>query len=90
MTQTHHLENHTSIAPASTTNTHSMMTRRKNDIFKHVAFFINYLESEPPSAREALKHPHWHKVMQEEYKALTHNKTWELVPLQRDQKSCRL
>jgi hypothetical protein len=37
---------------------------------------------EPSSHIEAMKHPLWHRAMQEEFDALIKNKTWHLVPHQ--------
>ena len=34
----------------------------------------------PSSVRDALAHPHWRRVMEEEYTALLANQTWDLVP----------
>jgi hypothetical protein len=34
----------------------------------------------PSSARAALADPHWHAAIEEEYRALMRNGTWELVP----------
>ena len=34
----------------------------------------------PSSVRDALAHPHWRRVMEEEYAALLANQTWDLVP----------
>lgn len=34
----------------------------------------------PTSYRSALKDPHWHNAMLDEYNALMRNKTWCLVP----------
>jgi hypothetical protein len=34
----------------------------------------------PTSARAALRDPHWHAAMQEEFDALQRNQTWALVP----------
>ena len=36
--------------------------------------------TEPSSFSQALKDPNWRKAMSEEYDALVHNGTWELVP----------
>jgi hypothetical protein len=35
---------------------------------------------EPENLAEALRHAHWKDAMDEEYSALQHNKTWQLVP----------
>jgi hypothetical protein len=34
----------------------------------------------PSSARAALTDPHWCAAMEEEYRALISNETWELIP----------
>ncbi|KAA0045110.1 Retrovirus-related Pol polyprotein from transposon TNT 1-94 [Cucumis melo var. makuwa] len=66
-------------SPASTLNTHPMVTRSKNGIFKPKALLIDYTEHEPTNAKEALKHPHWRKAMEEEFLALKKNNTWTLT-----------
>jgi hypothetical protein len=40
------------------------------------------VSSEPVNYTEALKVPHWHKAMCDEYEALIKNGTWSLVPSQ--------
>lgn len=59
--------------------THSMITGANNGISKPKIFFIDYKEIEPSTTRDALKHPHWRKAMEEEYSTLMKNETWELV-----------
>lgn len=78
--------NSTSNAPPSVSpypvipqNTHTMVTRANNGIFKPKVYLAYYKEVEPTSAKEALKHNHWRKAMEEEYSALMKNQTWELV-----------
>jgi histone deacetylase 1/2 len=40
--------------------------------------------SEPYTLTEALGDPNWRKAMEEEYNALIQNKTWHLVPANRN------
>ena len=46
-------------------NTHSMMTRSKCDIFKPKAYSVDYTQHEPCDVKEAHKHPHWKKAMED-------------------------
>lgn len=52
-----------------------MMTRGRSGIFKLKVYLVDYTENEPGDVREALKHSHWKKAMDEEYNALMKNKT---------------
>lgn len=63
-----------------------MITRGKRGIFKPKVNIVSYVESEPPNAREAIKHSHWRKAMQVEYDALIGNQTWDIVPSSPHQK----
>lgn len=72
--------------PSLPRNSHPMVTRGKNGIFKPKAFLVDYTQTEPTTAREALKCPEWRQAMQEEYDALLVNKTWDLVPMPTGQK----
>ncbi len=36
--------------------------------------------AEPTTTTQALRHPHWKQAMIDEYEAVLHNGTWELVP----------
>lgn len=56
-------------------NTHTMITRAKNGIFKPKGYLTDYKQVEPTLAKEALKHNHWRKVMEEEYSTLMKNGT---------------
>lgn len=77
-------------------NAHVMVTRAKAGIHKPKHPFvclIHYPElghlsqtSEPSSVSHALSIPHWRIAMEEEFKALQHNRTWELVPYNNTQK----
>jgi hypothetical protein len=68
-------------------NPHQMITRGKTG-FKVVparlvltaATSSPTLSPIPSSARAALANPHWRAAMDEEYRALISNETWELVP----------
>lgn len=68
-----------------------MMTTSTLGIFKpktHLAsilcnpYTIAYITSTPDSVQQALTTPAWKQAMDEEYIALMHNNTLELVPLQ--------
>lgn len=56
--------------PDTSQNTHAMVTRAKNHIFKPKVYLADYKEVEPTSTKETLKHNHWRKAMKEEYSAL--------------------
>ena len=58
-----------------------MITRSKNGIFKPKSYLFVLLAqtSEPTSISQALSDPLWFKAMQEEFKALKVNHTWDLV-----------
>ena len=68
-----------------------MIARLKLGIFKpktyfasifnnpHIAAYITYT---PNSVQQALTTPTWKQAINEEYTALMHNNTWELVPCQ--------
>ncbi|KAI4318232.1 hypothetical protein L6164_026021 [Bauhinia variegata] len=67
------------------TNTHSMTTRSKNNIFKPKRIFHSTKHPLPESLEstcisQALKIPHWKQAMSEEFMALLNNGTWDLVP----------
>ncbi|KAA0063212.1 putative mitochondrial protein [Cucumis melo var. makuwa] len=57
------------------TSVHLMITRSKYGIFKPKAFLIDYTQTEPCNAKEAFKHPHWKKAMEEKFEALQKNDT---------------
>jgi histone deacetylase 1/2 len=63
-----------------------MVTRAQRGIFKpnpkyaHLATNTNPISPIPKSVRTALRDPSWLTAMQEEYRALLSNRTWELVP----------
>ena len=60
---------------------HHMITRSKARIFKPKAYITALLAqpSEPNSVAQALQDPKWFNDMQEEFKALQANQTWDLV-----------
>lgn len=76
------------------TNTHLMVTRSQNNIYKPKQFFLtsttslimdsskhNLLVSyEPSTIKEALVDPQWSSAVHSEYDALIANETWDLVP----------
>lgn len=66
--------------------THSMITRGKSGIFKPKVYIVDYTQHESCNVKEALKHHHWKKAMDDEYNALMRNKTWNLVPKPFDKK----
>ncbi|KAK0600457.1 hypothetical protein LWI29_015218 [Acer saccharum] len=83
----------TSIAPqpvyAPLGNKHHMITRGKAGIFKPTVYIgaskAHHLceksnTTEPTSVTEALQIVEWKNAMDEEYRALMTNKTWQLVP----------
>ena len=69
-----------------------MITRSKSGIFKPYQVLDLYaimdLSStivEPTTFTQAQKSLHWHTTMCEEYNALLHNLTWDLVPIHHTQ-----
>ncbi|GJT49335.1 ribonuclease H-like domain-containing protein [Tanacetum coccineum] len=67
----------------STTNRHSMVTRAKARISKRLTRMNCHITTTSPLPRShlhALRDPHWHKAMVDEYNALISNGTWALVP----------
>ena len=71
------------VGPALTTNDHSMFTRGKRGMSKPVdrlTLHADVLSPLPKSYRSALKDPHWHSAMMDEFSALQTNRTWDLVP----------
>nr|GEZ47019.1 retrovirus-related Pol polyprotein from transposon TNT 1-94 [Tanacetum cinerariifolium]GEZ47020.1 retrovirus-related Pol polyprotein from transposon TNT 1-94 [Tanacetum cinerariifolium] len=47
----------------------------------HECLFVDFLsEEEPKKSSEALKHPGWVDVMQDELNQISRNKVWTLVP----------
>lgn len=73
-----------SAGPPSQMNTHPMLTRSKNGVFKPKTPFVGLTTSviprEPTSVKQALLDAGWKKAMQLEYDALIKNRTWTLVP----------
>jgi hypothetical protein len=71
-------------APVSPRRTRLMDGIRKPKIFTDGAVRYANLTaaSEPYNVQEALSTPQWKAAMQDEYAALTRNKTWRLVPPQ--------
>jgi hypothetical protein len=77
-----------SSAEASDTIVHQYGTHLKNNIQRpeiridgSVTYLVTRTSSvEPSSHIDAMKHPLWHRAMQEEFGALIKNKTWHLVP----------
>ncbi|GJT78850.1 ribonuclease H-like domain-containing protein [Tanacetum coccineum] len=68
---------------ALNTNTHHMVTRAKADIskpFTRMNYHATTTSLIPRSYLHALRDPHWHKAMVDEYNALISNGTWALVP----------
>lgn len=59
-----------------------MLTRRKAGIVQPNPRYANVamVDDVPRTVRAALRDPAWFAAMQEEYSALQHNGTWELVP----------
>jgi hypothetical protein len=63
-----------------------MVTRAQRGIFKPNPKYANVVTTPPSispiptSVRTALRDPSWLTAMQDEYKALMSNRTWELVP----------
>ena len=69
--------------PSVSTNTHPMLTRSKNGIFKAKAYDVqaDYAIIEPPSYAVAYKFSHWVEAMDSEFASLQRQHTWSLVPL---------
>lgn len=79
------------IVPHSTnstapSNTHAMVTRSKNGIWKPKTYLSEFLDSEPSTVKDSLRCAHWRKAMQQEYDALITNKTWDLISMPKDKK----
>ena len=55
----------TNINQSLNLNTHPMVTWSKSGIYKPKVLLIDYIETEPTTAKEALKHPHWRKAMED-------------------------
>ncbi|KAE8655314.1 Coatomer subunit epsilon-1 [Hibiscus syriacus] len=68
-----------------TTNRHHMVTRSKAGIFKPKVYNALFNET-PLNVQDALQHKHWRAAGEMEFKALTDNNTWKLVPLPADRK----
>ncbi|KAE8723908.1 hypothetical protein F3Y22_tig00011547pilonHSYRG00026 [Hibiscus syriacus] len=68
------------------TNKHHMVTRSKAGIFKPKVYNALFNDT-PLSVQDALQHKHWRTVVEMEFKALTDNNTWKLVPLSADRKA---
>ncbi|PNX58687.1 retrovirus-related Pol polyprotein from transposon TNT 1-94, partial [Trifolium pratense] len=69
------------LSPTTTTphhNDHPMITRGKTGNLKPKAFTAVL---EPTTVKSALADPKWLQAMHTEFKALTDNNTWSLVPL---------
>jgi hypothetical protein len=64
--------------------THPMQTRARSGILKPITKLnlsaTTTISPIPKSYRSALKDPHWHNAMLDEYNALMRNNTWCLVP----------
>lgn len=58
-----------------------MIARLKNAIQKPKVYLTQYIDKEPPSAKEARKCLKWVEAMNDEYKALMKNDTLDLVPI---------
>ena len=63
----------------------TIVTRLQNNFVKPNPKFANLTTTrvqslEPQNTTQALKDPQWRRAMTEEYDALVHNVTWELVP----------
>lgn len=70
-------------------NLHPMTTRAKFDISRPKLRFIglsqlspspNWLSSEAPTFVKASLYPQWQQAIRNEFQALQHNHTWDLVP----------
>ena len=73
------------IPSSSLPNTHPMVTRSKNNIYKpksvhHVTKHPLPEVLEPTTVGQALAHPEWRSAMSDEFNALIKNGTWILVP----------
>ena len=65
-------------------NTHFMITRAKNGIFKRKACLANVSSdqsNEPVTVSQVLSNRRWRQAMPEEFQPLIGNNTWKLVPL---------
>ncbi|XP_039043796.1 uncharacterized mitochondrial protein AtMg00820-like [Hibiscus syriacus] len=58
-----------------------MITQGKSIIFKPKVLIAELDNREPVDVYEALRHPAWRDVVQQEYSTLMQNQTWELQPL---------
>ncbi|KAK0576781.1 hypothetical protein LWI29_023141 [Acer saccharum] len=76
-----------SVTCSQPSNSHHMITRLKSGTLPHKAFSSicknnssPAIDTEPRTAADALKIPHWKAAMLDEYSALMRNQTWTLVP----------
>lgn len=53
-----------------------MITRGKSEIFKPKVLLVNYIQHEPCSKKEALRHHYLKKATEDEFNALHLNNTW--------------
>uniref|UniRef100_A0A803NG14 Reverse transcriptase Ty1/copia-type domain-containing protein n=1 Tax=Cannabis sativa TaxID=3483 RepID=A0A803NG14_CANSA len=72
---------------SGTSRSHSMRTRSQNGIIKPKSYLAtkhplpeSLLPTEPKSLKTALSNPKWFVAMNSEFQALTKQKTWTLVP----------
>ncbi|KAL4584621.1 hypothetical protein LXL04_009226 [Taraxacum kok-saghyz] len=76
----------TNPSPTVSAPTHSMTTRARHGIYKPIHKLNLHTDSSPSSSptprnyAHAFRDPNWLNAMNEEYKALISNGTWELVP----------
>ncbi|GKV38114.1 hypothetical protein SLEP1_g46060 [Rubroshorea leprosula] len=71
--------------PPIPSRTHGMTTKSQHNIFKPKTLFTATKHPidpplEPTCVSQALKHPQWRQAMSDEFNALVHQGTWELVP----------
>ncbi|XP_070034395.1 uncharacterized mitochondrial protein AtMg00820-like [Nicotiana tomentosiformis] len=68
-------------------STHHMITRTKSKSLLQPREILNLLAAatlcdirEPKHIKKALSQPYWRRAMEEEMEALSHDRTWQLVP----------
>jgi len=61
-----------------------MITRAKSGIFKPKIYTVSSITSEPVNFEQTVTNKHWRTAIDEEYKALIKNKTWDLVSPSKD------
>ena len=68
-------------AAVAAQNTHPLITRSKDGIYKPKIFTATKSITKPTIVSEALQDTNWKAAMKQEFDTLLKNKTWTMVPL---------